>query len=132
MYLLPDIYFRDSIDGLMQHVLISESRMLVFSLKGEFQRELDYDFGRGAMIPVDVLSVLQVGTNYELALNLKGVFYRTDLTGRVGEVLSAVGRITGMRFAGVRKGVVADVSYTQYMYVFSEGLLSEEWLKYIN
>lgn len=127
---MPEVYLRTRVDGMHVNMLVSEGRAITFSLRGIYEGEKPFDFSRGELIPVDVLSVLQVGTTYELAMVRQKGFYKKQLNGNVASVLSAVGAISNMVFAGTRTGEVDGVKFTQYVYVFREGKLTSDWLNF--
>lgn len=109
-------------------VIASGGFMIGLNVAGQFKWQRPFDLSRFSVITeVDMVSLLQYGTQFSLAVIHGGNFYTKDI--EKGHLLMGdLGRITHMRAATLRKGEIEGIPYNQYIYAFNTGQIPKNIL----
>lgn len=121
------IFLTDMTDGSGLKSLVGEGKMLKFSYNGTCLGEYPLSFDYGTMQESDIVSILMQGSSIELAYNIGGVFRKHKTLRGIGEVAKVLNNMQGVLFVGKRDGSDGGETYTQYLYVFSSGVLPQNF-----
>lgn len=128
---MAKVLFADRYRGnSMEKALIGDDKMLVFSMLSGFKGEFPIDYNLPYVREVDIVSILYSNGEIEIAHLIDGVLTIHPIDIDIREATQAMRKFTSadMPFSSTRRGSVEGIPYTQYIYVFDKGKLTENRL----
>lgn len=121
---MSKVYLADIVGEFGTRCLIGDGKMLKFRLNGTCLGEFPIDYNILGLQEVDIVSVLVSDNNVEVGYNINQEFTKKSTNLALSEIARRLNNANGLIFIGKRDGKEADVSYSQYIYVFLKGSVS--------
>lgn len=103
--------------------LIGDGKLLKFGYNGVCLGEYPLIFD-ATLQEVDIISLLQVGTDVEVGYNIGRKFFKKPAKKSISEIASIVNNHSSVVFLGRRDGAIDGAKFSQYIYVFRYGVLT--------
>lgn len=103
--------------------LITDGAMLKFGTGGKFLGETTALYNASGLSQIDVISILKQGNTIEVSFHIDGIFTKHPTNRTLIDIITDFNKIRGIIFAGKRDGDIEGISYSQYIYGFTQGIL---------
>ena len=110
----------------LEEGLISEGKYLKFFSGGRYLGENPIPYSPDMLREVDILSILNVNNTLELAYVLNNTFKKSVIRLDINTIIKGISKLKeGNLFVGRREDVVDGLKYTQYIYAYKKGIVTE-------
>jgi len=103
--------------------IISNGKMLLFLHDGTYKGESVSIHDASSVTEVDLVSLLHYNNTTEIGLNVGRGFMKKDTKSHLSELMGYFSSLGGFVFGCRRRGIVDGQNYSQYLYVFTKGVL---------
>lgn len=127
--MLTKVFLIDGLDGnILAQGLLNEGEILKFGSGGRYIGKFPMTFYMGRTREIDVVSIVNVENELELAYIIDGVFKKCPIYADINDLIRWVNVIDNMVFIGRRVDTEGGIEYNQYLYGFKKGTLKEKQL----
>ncbi len=109
--------------------VINNGKYLKFGYGGKYMGEFPVPFNPDTVTEIDMVSILNVDNNIEVAYVIGNQFFKSRITTPITEIIKGISSLSrGNIFVGRRENKIEGIGYIQYLYGYKKGSFKEAQL----
>lgn len=124
---MTKVFLINGVSGnILENGVTNNGKYLRFGSNGKYIGEYPIPFNPDSIREIDMISILNVENNIELAYVLNNQFYKVRLSTEINKLIKGISSISkGNLFVGRREENKNGVGYIQYLYGYKKGSIKE-------
>lgn len=124
------VHLLNGVDGnSLTQGIYAHNKMLKFGIGGKYLGEGPISYNHTRLREIELVSVLNVGNDLEVACNINKEFYKFNVYAEVYDILKWCNTHPNLVVVGRREGSVGDVSFIQYFFGFTRGTITAKQIQ---
>mgnify|MGYP000940904096 CR=1 FL=1 len=127
---MTKVFLVNGVNGnVLETGVINNGKYLKFTYNGNYIGEYPVPFNADYIREIDMVSILNVDNNIEVAYVLNNKFHKLRVFTDINKLIKGISSLTnGNLFVGRREEQISGIEYIQYLYGYKRGSINEKTL----